>query len=77
MIHGAILLAVAKRFRILSSVSPRYFEKISGLDNDKHEHGVIAWQEKKVTYPLIEMTFNIDSEARACTNAVFPHPSHI
>lgn len=77
MIHGAILLAVAKRFRILSSVSPRYFEKISGLDNDKPEHGVIAWQEKKVTYPLIEMTFNIDSEARACTNAVFPHPSHI
>lgn len=38
IIHGAILLAVANRFRILSSVSPRYFEKISGLDNGKDEN---------------------------------------
>lgn len=29
--HGAIRLAVANRLRILRSVSPRYFEKISGL----------------------------------------------
>lgn len=80
--HGLTRFAVANKFRIIASVSPKNLEKISGLneadelDIQEKQHSVKhrAMQSWELIYPFTLMTFIVDWDASACTNNDFPHP---
>jgi len=60
---------------MVASVSPKYFENTSGLYRIGLMDRACSIYEMIGTYPLMVMTFMVDSDASACTSNDFPHPA--